>query len=309
VTAPPDFPPKYRVGNAPGFARGCPSRGDRDPLRFPVENNKFLARSCIALWLPSQFPGAPLSARVVNNFVDLHAHYLPALDDGATNRDMSMQMIRAVAALGFTDLYATPHQRSGMFMPAREAIATAFASVSADVAATGPAVRLGLGAENFWDDVLHGRIQDGTIPAYGGGPAFLFEVHPQIMPAGLENELFQLRVAGKLPVMAHPERYVAIQRDMDLAERLGRHAVLMVDLGALDGAHGRAEMKTARKLVQEGLAHAAATDIHRPDDEKGIAAGIGWIRKQFGPDVLEQMLAENTRRLLGGEMPEAPLAT
>ena len=120
------------------------------------------------------------------------------------------------------------------------------------------------------------------------------------MPAGLENELFQLRVAGMLPVMAHPERYVAIQRDVTLAERLGRHAVLMVDLGALDGAHGRAEMKTARKLVQEGLAHAAATDIHRPDDEKGIAAGMAWIRKQMGPAVLDQMLAENTRRAAGG---------
>ena len=160
--------------------------------------------------------------------------------------------------------------------------------MSADVAAHGPEVRLGLGAENFWDDVLHGRLRERTVPAYGGGPAFLFEVNPQLMPPGLENELFQLRVSGMLPVMAHPERYVAIQRDVDLAERIGRHAVLMVDLGALDGAHGRTEMKTARKLVQEGLAHAAATDIHRPDDGKGIAGGMAWIRKQFGPAMLQQ---------------------
>lgn len=242
----------------------------------------------------------------MTHFVDLHAHYLPALDDGATSREMSLQMIRAVASLGFVDLYATPHQRNGMFMPSRDAIAGAFAAVSADVAAQGPAVRLGLGAENFWDDVLHGRLRDRTVPVYGDGPAFLFEVHPQIMPAGIENELFQMRVAGLVPVMAHPERYVAIQRDVDLAARIGRHAALMVDLGALDGAHGRAEMKTARKLVQEGLAHAAATDIHRPEDQKGIAAGIAWLRKQLGPQGLDRMLAENTRRLLAGEMPDPP---
>jgi protein-tyrosine phosphatase len=242
----------------------------------------------------------------VSHFVDLHAHYLPALDDGATNRDMSMQMVRAIASLGFVELFATPHQRAGMFMPAREAIATAFTAISADVAAQGLPVRLGLGAENFWDDVLHGRLREQTVPVYGEGPAFLFEVHPQFMPTGLENELFQLRVGGMLPVMAHPERYAAIQRDVDLAERLGRHAMLMVDLGALDGAHGRAEMKTARKLVQEGLAHAAATDIHRPEDEKGIAAGMAWIRKQKGPAMLDQMLAENTRRALAGELPDAP---
>ena len=129
------------------------------------------------------------------------------------------------------------------------------------------------------------------------------------MPVGLENELFQLRVDGFLPVMAHPERYVAVQRDVSLAERLGRHAVMMIDLGALDGAHGRAEMKTARKLVHEGLAHAAASDIHRPADAKGIAAGMTWIRKQMGQRGLEQMLAENTRRLLTGEMPDTPAAS
>jgi protein-tyrosine phosphatase len=239
-------------------------------------------------------------------FVDLHAHYLPGLDDGATDREMSMRMLRAVAALGFSDLYATPHQRAGMFMPERAAIDQAFSAVSADAAAAGVTARLGLGAENFWDDVLHRRLQQGAIPSYGGGPAFLFEVNPQLMPPTLETELFQLRVAGRLPVMAHPERYVAVQRDVTLAERLGRHAVMMVDLGALDGAHGRAEMKTARKLVLDGLAHAAASDIHRPEDQTSVAAGMAWIRKQLGPAALDEMLADNPRRLLAGEMPDPP---
>ena len=239
-------------------------------------------------------------------YVDLHAHYLPALDDGAIDRRMSMQMVRAIAALGFSDLYATPHQRAGMFMPERAAIADAFQAVSSDVEAAGIGARLGLGAENFWDEVLHRRLQDKSVPSYDGGTAFLFEVNPQIMPAGLENELFQLRVGGYLPVMAHPERYAAVQRDITLAERLGRHAVMMVDLGAVDGAHGRQEMKTARKLVLEGLAHAAASDIHRPEDQTSIAAGMAWIRKQVGPGALDEMLSENPRRLLSGEMPEPP---
>ena len=73
-----------------------------------------------------------------------------------------MEMVRAVASLGFGELYATPHQRSGMFLPTRETIAAAFAAVSAEVAAQGLAVRLGLGAENFWDDVLHGRLRSAV---------------------------------------------------------------------------------------------------------------------------------------------------
>jgi len=241
-------------------------------------------------------------------YVDLHAHYLPALDDGATDRRMSLQMVRAIASLGFSDLYATPHQRAGMFMPERAAIDAAFQTISEDVATAGVGATLGLGAENFWDGVLHKRLGEHTVPAYGGGPAFLFEVNPQLMPPGLENELFQLRVAGYLPVMAHPERYVAVQRDFTLAERLGRHAVMMVDLGALDGAHGKQEMKTARRLVLERLAPAAASDIHRPEDQTSVAAGMAWIRKQLGPAALDEMLAENPRRMLAGELPDVPLS-
>lgn len=238
------------------------------------------------------------------HYVDLHAHYLPGLDDGATDPGMSMGMLRAIAALGFTDLYATPHQRAGMFMPTRPAIDEAFRIVSQDAAAAGLPARLGLGAENFWDTVLHGRLRERSVPAYGQTTAFLFEVNPQLMPAGIENELFQLRVGGYVPVMAHPERYVAVQRDLSLADRLSRHAVMMVDLAALDGAHGRAEMKTARKLVLDGIATAAASDIHRPEDQAAIAAGMAWIRKQLGAAALSELLEENPRRILAGELPE-----
>ncbi len=241
----------------------------------------------------------------MSRYVDLHAHFLPALDDGAADPDMAQAMVKAVIGLGFTDLYATPHQRAGMFMPARADIDSAFKAVAQAAAARLPAgIRLGLGAENFWDDVFHARAQQGTIPSYDGGPAFLFEVNPQMMPPAIENQLFDFRMGGRLPVMAHPERYVAIQRDPALAEKIGRSAALLVDLGALDGAHGKAEMKTARRLILDGLAHAAASDVHRTEDATPVAAGMAWIRKQRGQATLDRLLDENPRRMLTGELPE-----
>jgi len=71
---------------------------------------------------------------------------------------------------------------------------------------------------------------------------------------------------GRLPVLAHPERYSAVQRDPAVAESLGRQAALLVDLAALSGTGDRAEVKTARRLVEEGMAHAAASDMHDPED-------------------------------------------
>ncbi len=239
----------------------------------------------------------------MTSFVDLHSHFLPALDDGAKSLTGALQMVRAIAALGFSDLHATPHQRSGMFMPERDRIDAAFHAVGAQVAGLQPALTLGLAAENFWDDVFADRVRHGGLPCYRGERAFLFEVDPQLMPPGIEQELFQIRVRGRLPVMAHPERYAGIQRSPERAEAIGRTAALVVDLGALDGAHGRAEMKTARKLLSDGLAHAAASDAHTPEDQRPVAAGMAWIRKRLGPDALTRLLDENPRRILAGELP------
>ncbi len=216
---------------------------------------------------------------------------------------MSLEMVNAVAALGFTTLSVTPHQRARMFLPTAEVIGSAYTALHAAVSEAFPNLTLELAAENYWDEVLQERMTSQSIPSYGGGPAFLFELPPPIMPARLADRLFELRMNGKLPVMAHPERYVAIQKDPAKAEELGRVSALVVDLGAIDGAHGRAEMKTARKLLEDGLAHAAATDIHSPDDQRAIAAGLAWIRKRLGDEALTRLLDENPRRILTGELP------
>lgn len=240
-------------------------------------------------------------------YVDLHAHYLAGVDDGATDWDTTRAMIDGVTRLGFTHLYATPHQRSGLFLPPLAAIDTAFQTLcrlSATSPESEPPPRFGLGAENFWDEILLQRIRTGAVPSYDAGPAFLFEVNPQMMPTGLETTLFDLRLQGKLPVMAHPERYTAIQKQLERAGEIGRTAALLVDLAALDGAHGKLEMRTARLLLGEGVAHAVATDIHSPEDLPAIAAGIAWIAKHLGDGALTQLLRDNPRRILAGELPD-----
>jgi protein-tyrosine phosphatase len=236
-------------------------------------------------------------------YVDLHAHFLPGLDDGAADSSDALEMVGAIAALGFTTVHATPHQRAGVFLPSREDVDRAFAELSGEVKVASPTLTFGLGAENFWDEVFLGRIRNGGLPSYDGGPAFLFELNPGMFPPRIEQTLFEIRLSGKLPVMAHPERYGAIQKDLGRAEELARSAALLVDLAALDGAHGRPAMKTSRRLLEEGLAHAAASDIHSPEDQRPIAAGMSWIRKRLGVETLDRLLGENPRRILAGELP------
>ena len=237
------------------------------------------------------------------HFVDLHAHYLPGIDDGSPDVETSVAMTSAAVAMGFSHLIATPHQRAGMYLPTAEQITAATGELTRALAQNKADLKLEVAAENFWDGVFHDRLAAHAVPSYPGNKAFLFEVEPSLMPPRIEDVLFQIRVAGYLPVMAHPERYRAIRSDIALAEKLGRSAALLVDLAALDGSNGWTEKRVARRLVEEGLAHAVATDMHTLKGAKQAAAGLDWIRKRMGDDACERLLGINPRRILAGDLP------
>jgi protein-tyrosine phosphatase len=56
-------------------------------------------------------------------------------------------------------------------------------------------------------------------------------------------------------------------------------------------------------LVEEGLAHAVASDMHSPDTRDTVGGGIEWIRKRLGAEALTRLLEEHPRRILAGELP------
>jgi protein-tyrosine phosphatase len=237
-------------------------------------------------------------------FVDLHSHVLPGLDDGSPDPATSLQMLQGLAALGFDTVCATPHQKAGQFLPSRDAIDAAHTATCRAAAEAAVSLRLPLGAENMWDAVFHERLEADTIPAYDGGPAFLVEFARTGLPVGLTEHLFRLRMRGKLPVIAHPERYPALHADDALLETLRAQGALVVDLGAIAGYHGRPEARAARGMLERGIAHAVASDAHTPTDVRVAAEGIAWIRKRLGDAAVTRLLDHNPRRILAGEHPD-----
>ena len=96
-------------------------------------------------------------------FVDLHSHVLHGLDDGSPDLATSLSMIEGLAALGFSEVCATPHQKAGQFLPELAAISRTYDAVAAAIAGK---VRMRLAAENMWDDVFYERSQRNAIPSY-----------------------------------------------------------------------------------------------------------------------------------------------
>lgn len=236
-------------------------------------------------------------------FVDLHSHILFGIDDGAQKAADSTAMLDALARFGVTDSCVTPHQKANQYLPTAGQIEASLASVQALRQPHHPTLRLG--AENMWDDVFFGRLHDGTIPSYADSPAFLFELPlSHGLPVGLEQALFKLRMAKRLPVLAHPERYQALWADTELAQRLASQCAFVLDLPALAGFHGKHEAKAARRMVDTGLFHAVATDAHSAEDVSRAAEGFAWLRKHTRSGVAEAAFRDAPLTILAGHLPD-----
>ena len=231
--------------------------------------------------------------------VDLHCHWVPNIDDGVRSREDGLALLTGLRALGFGVVTATPHMRPGMFDNDGPALREAHAAMRAFVQSADGVPETPLACEHYLDDVVFGRLRRGEGVPYPGGGAVLVELPPESFPYGLAARFFDLRRAGYVVVLAHPERYQPVWKDdACLDPLLDAGAQLLLDVGALVGKYGRASQRAAEKLVAEGAYEAACSDAHRPSDVPVVAEAILRLDAMVGRAEAYRLLAHGPRGLL-----------
>ena len=203
---------------------------------------------------------------------DMHCHILPGVDDGALDLSMSLEMIDAAREAGVTSIVCTPHARDPYFD--YDAMWSAF-----ELLRSHTDMPLSMGFE-----VAHQKLQELGVREWAPRLAceetgeFLLELDSGASAGtfrAYERTIYELQGMGYRVVIAHPERYRAVQKDLSLAERL---VELGCDLQAsadfvAGGRLGR-EKRPAKKLAARGLYRYVASDAHRPEHYRHLARAL-----------------------------------
>jgi protein-tyrosine phosphatase len=241
----------------------------------------------------------------MRGFTDLHCHWVPGIDDGAPSMAAGLQMLRALRAIGFDRVIATPHMRPGLFDNTRSELERAYAEAQSSVLAQPDLPEVALACEHYFDEIVYGRLISGDALPYPGASAALLEFYQVDFPPTICRQLFELKRRGMLPVIAHPERYQCLWRSLDTAEMLvDGGAALLLDTAALVGKYGSRPQRCAEQLLERGLYHAACSDAHRPADVDDVHAGMHRLESEYGAEEVEFLFRDGPRELLAGRVPE-----
>ena len=235
--------------------------------------------------------------------VDIHCHILPGVDDGAPSMEDSLEMARMAADSGVTDIIATPHCNLPGNVPKNyrsASLRAAFSRLQQALDAEGIPLRIHPGAEVFCTPELPRLLDQRQLQTLGGSRYLLVEFYFDESAEFMEQCFRDIRHRGLVPVVAHPERYNAVQRDPARLEGWFRRGiVIQLNKGSVLGRLGRRAQDTALWLLEHGLAHAAASDAHRPTVR---TTHMGLLRStladDFSPDCPRLLLDGNPRRIL-----------
>ncbi len=238
------------------------------------------------------------------SYVDLHCHVLPGLDDGCQSIEESLRLLDGLIDLGFSKVAGTTHQRQGLFMPDLDEIRSAAEELNRAARETGLDVEVIPAAENCYDGVFWERSKQGWIPCYGETKSFLVELVGPPVPPDFEQRMFEWRMAGMLPVLAHIERYGNDQALLDVYRRIGQNAALAVNLDSVAGQWGRGIARWAKTLLDAGLVSVLTTDSHGTAGLGATQAGMKWVDKHLGRHILDRLCGDNPKAVLAGRLPE-----
>ena len=194
---------------------------------------------------------------------DIHSHLIPGIDDGSKTMDESIEMIEEFSALGYTKLITTPHIMSHRYPNTSTILIDGLEQLKKELVARHIEMEIEVASEYYLDDTVMELIEKRDILTFGEN-YMLFEMSYVQPLHHLEEMIFEMKVAGYRPVLAHPERYVYMHDDFDKYRRLKEKGVLFqVNIPSLGGYYSKPIQKVAKKLAEEGMIDLVGSDCHK----------------------------------------------
>ncbi len=248
--------------------------------------------------------------------VDIHSHIVPGVDDGAQKPEEARDLVYLDREEGMDVIFATPHygEENG-YAPDRELVRRRFGELRESLGrepGKGRGPQLFLGTEWYCSEDIVERIRNREAYPMGNSDWYLTEFlewGEMTEPADVMlGRLAKMKQAGIRTILAHPERYTAIQRDWNLAERICDLGVkLQVNAYDLCLNKKQPTRNLAQWMAREHLISFLGSDMHgtrvkadgKPARRPQMKEGVRWLYENVEKAYADDVVRRNAEKYLG----------
>lgn len=230
-----------------------------------------------------------------SDFIDIHSHLLPGIDDGAKDLNHSIELIRKMRSFGITNFITTPHVLGDVYPNSSDTIKLKLEEVREELKNQGlDDVNISAAAEYMMDEQFSELLNKGDILTLKDN-FILVEMSYFSAPMNLYDVLFEIQLKGYKPILAHPERYNFYHNDFESYYRLKKAGCLFqLNFLSLTEQYGRHVQQISQKLLKLDMYDFVGTDTHHSRHLNLLET----ISNEKNKKSLESIMKNNSKLLL-----------
>ncbi|MGE8341966.1 Tyrosine-protein phosphatase YwqE [Flavobacterium sp. ACN2] len=196
------------------------------------------------------------------SFVDIHSHILPGIDDGAKNIKKSVDLVSSLQEIGVSQIITSPHISHYVWNNSPEIIASKLLETEKALEENKIEIPVRAAAEYLIDSWFENHFKEEKLLTLKDN-YILVEISYQNAPLNIYKTIFEIQLAGYIPVLAHPERYLFYHNKFSEYEKL-KNAGCLFQLNLLSTVeyYGSKIAKVTDELLAKGMYSFCGTDVH-----------------------------------------------
>lgn len=239
----------------------------------------------------------------MSDFIDIHSHILPNVDDGATDLNMTKEMLKIAWKDGISTLFATPHYHPTRGRNDIRSWKLALAKAQKAASEIDYRMRVIPGCEILYQHGIIKLLHNGELWTLANSNYVLVEFPLYADYSYILKGIQELRFGGYLPILAHVERYQNVAKVERVEELIDMGAYIQVNTDTVLKSKGLLRGQTIRKLLRNELVHFIGTDAHENRVRKPVMRECAaYIESLCDREYSELICGENAWKVVNKEI-------
>ncbi|HAS72776.1 MAG TPA: hypothetical protein DCS67_01370 [Clostridiales bacterium UBA8960] len=239
--------------------------------------------------------------------IDSHVHIIPGVDDGAKNTEQSKEMLEMASTDGINRWIFTPHYNHLCCQLSYDALKAKYHAFLAEHASIITSENTRFGVEVYVDEAFLISLNHlSELPTFENSNYMLVEFSRDSKFEMIQEALYELRIRGVSPILAHVEMYTELLKSPEKVKWLSDEGTL-IQVSASSIVRGKYRT-FINKLIKFNAIDVVASDGHNLTSRKPVMKdAYVTIAKMYDEAWARRLFVETPSLVFKGEHYVRPL--